>query len=1817
MVQPPSPNTDKDDVARHSSLVSILRERAVQQPDNPAYTFLIDGEEEGATLNYFEVDLRARAIGATLQRLGASNNPVLLVYPPGIDFMLAFYGCLYAGAIAVPTQPPGNGHKNSESLARFQAIIDDAKPLAVLSVSALTPKLKTLTINQGGVIPEHWVATDDLSVSLARHWRDPELEAEALSLFQYTSGSTSSPKGVMVSHRNLLANSEYIDYGFEHDSQSISLSWLPHSHDMGLINGIIQPLYKGFRSYLMSPAAFIQSPYRWLKAISRYRVTHSGGPNFAYELCVRKINAEQRAALDLSCWEIAFNGAEPVRKQTLVDFAEAFAPCGFHLNAFYPAYGLAEATLKVTGGRRAGGPVFIALDDAALERNSAIEISAAAEKGRSLVGAGSMACGTKVVIADPDSAVLCGPAEIGEVWVSGPGVARGYWNREEETESAFRAFLKDTGEGPFLRSGDLGFLKDGELFITGRIKDLIIIRGVNHYPQDIELSVERCHPSLRPGGGAAFSVEMGGREQLVVAQEIDVRRQPDLDEVIASIRRAVAENHELQAYAIALLKPGALPKTTSGKLQRRLCRSLFLEGGLDAISVWRAPDVEKADAFFAETSPPGTDESLTEWLRSLLASKIGIPAPSVDLDQPITRYGLDSLTAVELAHSVETGLGVTLPMTSFLESPSISQLAERLRLDLNRKDSSQDASASAAPEAEREDREVEEAPLSFGQHSLWFLHKLAPESAAYNISLPLLMKTELDLPALKRAFQSLVDRHASLRASFGVSNGEPFQRIHNRMEARFEVEDASQWSSELLSERLDEEAYRPFKLDSGRLFKVKVFIRSQGETVLLVTAHHIITDLWSLAVILRELGILYSAETRGLAAALPHCEFQYIDYVRWELRMLASPEGERLLSYWRRQLDGVSPVTNLPTDRPRPKIQTYRGAACAFNLDAEQTGQLKELSRESGATLYMTLLAAFQTLIHRYTGQQDLIVGSPAAGRDRAELAGLVGYLVNPIGLRADFSGSPTFRSFLDQVRRTVIEALEHSRYPFPLLVKQLQIERYADRSPLFQVFFAFQKAQIASESRITSLALGAKGARIKLGELDLESMSLEHRVAQFDLTLVMTEIDGELSGSFEYNADLFDRLTIERMTGHFQLLVKEILADHDKRVSLLQLLTESETRTILGQWNETSVNYGAFDNLHQLFELQVELTPDAVAVVYEDECLTYGELNRQANRLAYWLRSMGVEPDGRVCVLMERSIELVIGLLGVLKAGGAYLPLDPEYPPERLSFMIRDAGAKIVLTQERFTQNVIDLNLKTLCLDKEKDRAVIATEDTRDLPKQTAGDSLAYVIYTSGSTGEPKGAMNTHRGIINRLLWMQAAYGLTENDRVLQKTPYSFDVSVWEFFWPLITGAGLVMARPGGHRESEYLARLIAKQGITTLHFVPSMLQVFLEEPKLAECRSIRRVICSGEALTVELQDRFFARFDAELHNLYGPTEAAVDVTFWACERQSEKTSVPIGRPIANTQIYILDKETRPAPVAVTGALHIAGVGVARGYLNRPDMTAEKFVPSPFSREPGERMYETGDLARFLPDGAIEFLGRSDYQVKIRGFRIELGEIERALAAHPAVREVVVVARETGTRDKAIVAYLSPAQENQNSALSGSDLRKYLQAKLPEYMIPSAYVLLEMMPLTPNGKLDRRALPPPEYESEREYLAPRTEIERGLAAVFSEVLGREKVGVNDNFFELGGHSLLATQALTRIIEKFNVEVPFRQLFEAPTVGGLAEAVSELLAGGGERVNPITRISRPIDETLLADLDQLTDQEVEALLVDYTVQGEEGNGRRS
>jgi amino acid adenylation domain-containing protein/FkbM family methyltransferase len=1618
MAQHLSIDLEKEDVADHSSLVSLLRQRARRQPDSPVYTPLIDGEQEGDTLAFFEVDLHARAIGAALQALGADQQRALLVYPPGTDFVLAFYGCLYAGAIAVPTQAPLNRSKNNQSLARFQGILSDASPLAVLTTAAMLPKLKSLADDLPNSSLIHWIATDEISTQMADRWEDVEASPDALALLQYTSGSTASPKGVMVSHRNLLANSEYIDYGFEHTAQSVALSWLPHSHDMGLINGIIQPLYKGFRCFLMPPAAFIQSPYRWLKAISHYRVTHSGGPNFAYELCLRKITAEQRASLDLSCWAVAFNGAEPVRKQTLEDFAEAFAPCGFRLNAFYPAYGLAEATLKVTGGRRGNPPVFITLDAAALEKNKVVEQAASTAKVRSLVGAGAPACDTTVVLARPDSGERCAPDEVGEIWVSGPGVAQGYWNRKDETEKVFRAFLKDTGRGPFLRTGDTGFERNGELFITGRIKDLIIIRGVNHYPQDIELSVERSHAALRPGAAAAFPIEADGREQLVVAQELDFRQEPDLRDVVDSIRRAIAENHEVQVYAIALLKPGAIPKTTSGKVQRALCRSLFLESGLDAVSIWQAPALDGRDAVSARSVPYNADEPIAEWLRSLLATRLGVAPDEIDLARPITRYGVDSLVAIELMHGIQSTFGIVLSLSDFLDSPSVLQLAGQVKGRLDSGHARQNLPAEA---------QEGDFPLSAGQQSLWFMHQVAPLSTAYNIPVAVRVASEVDAAALRRAFQQLTDRHAMLRTTFSSSQGEPFQRVHKDFKVNFESEDASTWTEARQKERLAEEVSQVFDLEKGPLFRVKLFSRSPQDHVLLLVVHHIVADLWSLAALLEELGPLYSAKD-GRRPSLEPLRCQYTDHVRWEAERLAGPEGGRLSAYWERQLSGTATVLDLPSDRPRPRFQSFNGASLVFRIGPELTDKIKGAGRERNATLYMTLLAAFQALLHRYTGQEDFVIGSPTSGRSRMETAKVVGYFVNPLVMRARVSPAESFNTILSRARQTVIEALDHEDYPFPLLVKQLQPERDVSRSPVFQVLFALQKSHLLVDEGLAHFLMGTEGSSLKLGDLSLESMLLEKRVAQFDLSLLMTEIGEELFGTIEYNTDLFDEATVARMAEQFQVLIQSMVTDPDLHISRCEMLTAVERR-LLAQWADTSVDYGEGEILSGLFERQAERTPLAIALAFEDQELTYDELNRRANKLARRLKRGGVGPDVIAGVMMERSIEIVVALLGILKAGGAYLPLDPNYPRERLSFMLEDARPKVILTQQRFVERVASQAISVMSLDAEWD--ALSDESERNLEASALGDGLAYVIYTSGSTGKPKGAMNTQRAITNRLLWMQAAYGLDASDRVLQKTPFTFDVSVWEFFWPLITGAKLVLARPGGHQDSTYLVNLISRSKITTLHFVPSMLHAFLDNSGVTECHSVRRVICSGEALSADLQRRFFARLDSELHNLYGPTECAVDVTFWECEKEPERARVPIGRPIANIQIHILDAQLQPAAIGVAGELHIAGEGLARGYLGRPDLTAEKFIPNPFAAEPGARMYKTGDLARRLAGGEIEYLGRIDHQVKVRGFRIEPGEVESALASHEAVREAVVMAREYGPGDTRLTAYVVPAVDH------------------------------------------------------------------------------------------------------------------------------------------------------------------------------------------
>ena len=1063
---------------------------------------------------------------------------------------------------------------------------------------------------------------------------------------------------------------------------------------------------------------------------------------------------------------------------------------------------------------------------------------------------------------------------------------------------------------------------------------------------------------------------------------------------------------------------------------------------------------------------------------------------------------------------------------------------------------------------EKVGQKASEHPLSYAQQALWFLYLNHPDSAAYNVAFSVEIHSSVDINSMQRTLQGLVNRHEALRTTFELREGAAVQIVYGFKAVDFQIIETETDNDAVLHQRVVDAYQQPFDLENGAAMRVRLFRRSECSYVLLLTFHHIICDAWSIWLLVDEFLRLYEADTAGQRVILPKQNYRYADYIEWQAKLLQGAHGKELEEYWGQQLSGHFPVLALPTDRPRPVIQSMRGKSYRFALSNELTHGLHALSKSEGVTLYMTLLAAFQVLLHRYSGQDDILVGSPSAGRSQSDFAGIVGLFVNQMVLRVNLSDDPQFLSFLQQVRQTVLSALVHQDYPFYYLVQQLQPERDASRSLIFQSYFILQKPQ-QELGELSRLLQANSTETVNLAGLEMQFYDLPQMEGQFDLTLEMFDQGDALSAAFKYNPDLFDESSIVRLARHFHVLLNGIVSNPKRTVSELPLLGEEEYQALLFEWNATQAGYDLSKTLHQWIEEQAAQTPEALAAEFENQLLTYRQLNEKANRLAHLLQQWGVGPDVLVGVCLERSLNLVVALLAVLKAGGAYLPLDPDYPKDRLAFMLEDSKTPVLLTEQKWLSVFENLPDRTRCFCFDRDSNDFATLPGTNPLNSVSAEHLAYTIYTSGSTGKPKGAMNTHEGICNRLLWMQEAYQLTAGDRILQKTPFSFDVSVWEFFWPLMNGACLVLAKPEGHKDSAYLAGLIAKQLITRVHFVPSMLQIFLQEPDLAaQCRSLKQVVCSGEALSLELQNRFFQQLpEAALDNLYGPTEAAIDVSYWRCRPDTALATVPIGKPIANIQLYLLDAQLQPLPIGVAGELHIGGVGLARGYLNRPELTAEKFIAHPFSQEKNARLYKTGDLARYLNDGNIEYLGRLDHQVKIRGFRIELGEIENTLLVQADIRDAAVVVDQQHD-DKRLIAYVVPVQGKQ---LSVSKLRQSLEAVLPVYMVPGFFVVLEALPLTASGKLDRRALPAPQQGQlhvENAFVKPENETERQLAEIWQNVLKLDRVGIHDNFFELGGHSLLLVQVYRTLQQRFGDTLSLVELFQYPTVHALAKRLN-------------------------------------------------------
>ncbi len=2628
--------------AEADSLVALLARRAGEDPTAELFSFLPAGDASGPiVLNRGDLDRRARALAVRLQARGLAGGRALLLYPPGLEFLVAFFGCLYARVVAVPAYPP----RPNRPMGRMMSIVDDARPAAVLTCAPLRADSARWAAGIPGLDGVEVLYSDEEGGSHG-DWIDPGATGDTLAFLQYTSGSTAAPKGVMITHGNLLANSACIRAVFGSAPGERGVFWLPLFHDMGLIGGVIQTLYCGGASTLLSPVSFLQRPLRWLEAIGRTGATISGAPNFAYDLCVETTTPEQRAALDLGRWRVAFNGAEPIRAETLERFAEAFAPAGFRPEAFLPCYGLAEATLLVSGDPTGRRPSVLSIDSEALGRG---EVAASSGRSARVVSSGRPADGHVVAIVDPATGLARPDDHVGEIWVAGPSVAEGYWDRPDESRRTMGASLAGHDGRAFLRTGDLGFLHGGELFVTGRIKDMVILRGRNIYPQDVERAAERCHPALRTGGAAAFAVELAGEERLAIVVETE-RRIPDgaAEDILAAIRRGVAESLDVEVSAIRLIRPASLPRTSSGKVRRHACRDAFLDGTLETIGGWtyredatapavapradgtpapasrasvltwlaarvaeplgirpeevdvRAPlagfgigslqavrlaselegwlgrklsptlvydyptievlagflageapddaaappvrpawsggrepiaivgigcrfpgasdpaafwkllhdgresigpapvgrwddrelrehdfprrggflkDIDLFDAAFfgisareanyldpqqrmllevawealedggqvpdrlagtpvgvfigigtydysliqaergggalgyritgnsgsiaanrishffdfrgpslaidtacssslvavhlacrslwdgesevalaggsnlllqaqvfaglarsgflspdgrcktfdaqadgyvrgegaaivvlkplsraqadgdpiyavirggavnqdgrsngltapsrqaqeavlraayrhagiapgqvdyveahgtgtplgdpielaalgsvlaegrdagrpcrlgsvktnvghleaaagvaglikaalalhhraipaslnfsrpnphvdldalplriatglepwprtgeparagvnsfgfggtnahvvLEEAPrprsvgvrrapeiPGvedlviplsarTPEALTElcrsfrdlvtaatdgfdlrdlaysagarrghlehrlalivagrddaigaldavlrgephvsvvagrrrpdfrgapvfvfseggglslsaaralfrrdpafrgaiercdralgrslltgvdgpgcddaprfaiqvalaalweswgivpgarigagigeiaaahasgrlsiedaakliaaadrpssdglrdelatlaaaghdvflmigthpglaatiresvgadhpaplvlsslragdsgleslrwsaaflyaagfevdwsrvstpgrfvrlptypwrrerywieeesprrtamtvpaagtnghanghhastngvhrnptasgmpiddivdFLRGRAAGLLGVSPLDVALDRPLMAMGLDSIVAMELKSDIDAHLGVKLPFSVLIEGGSILGVAERALEHVGNAATAPPSSRAPAPQGPPDgDRP------SHGQKMLWYAHQFAPTGAAYHIAGAGLVRAALDLGAFRRALRRVIDRHEALRSTFPAVDEAPVLRVSNADAIAAEegrwlfIEDASSLDADLIPARLTERVRRAFDLEDGPLFRLHLLSRSAFEHVILVVMHHIIGDFLSTGVFLDDLGRAYVEEIGGPSAAWPTLPLRFGDFVRGQDEMLATDEGERLWDYWRGQLAGPLPVLDLPTDRPRSVLRGDRGRTLHDILEAGQTEALLALGEAQGASLYTVLLAALQVLLARWAGQDEVIVGSPVAGRTRPGLEGTVGYFVNMLPMRAGLADDPRFDEFLARVRRTVAVALEHQDFPFSLMVDRLQESPDPSRSPIFQVMYAHQRTQRLDEQGLAPFALGVAGARMDLHGLPVESVALDRQTALFELTL-MTARDGDrLRLAWEYSTDLFAERTVESMATGFRSLLAAITADPGRRLSDLPAFSTEDRHRVLEWWSAGPEVSHEDSGIHERFEREAAAAPDAPALVFAEGSLTYGALNRLANLVARHLIERGIGPEAIVGLLLESWPLRLVGLLGVLKAGAAYLPLDPEHPAERLASSFEDSGATVLLSEEALRDRLPPFESAAVVLLNDV-LDTVSDDDPGNPCVAVDDDQLAYVIYTSGTMGRPKGVMVSQRALMAVASAWERLYDLRGTiRRHLQAAPFAFDVFTGDWVRALTTGGTLVACPRHVLLDPARLDDLIRRQHIDGLELVPALAEALAEHIE-ATPLPLRLLAVGSDTLRSGLLHRLRRLLSpgARVVNSYGLTEAAVDSTCFDPGPDDEALTesdapAPIGRPIPGTRAYVLDGRLNPVAPGVVGQLHIGGDGLARGYVGDPARTAERFLPDPHSGEPGARMYATGDRARWRDGGVLELLGRSDGQVKVRGVRIELAEVEAAMARHPAIKQAVVVAREGARGEKRLAGYFVPVE---SADIAAADLRRWLRDRLPEAMVPSWVIAVASLPLTSNGKVDRSALPAPNEDgdatSSGEYGAPRTAAEERLAAIAADLLERDRVGIHDNFFELGIDSIVGIRFVSRARQAGLALDPAR-LFRTPTIAGLAAALSEDHRYGGE-----------------------------------------------
>ncbi|BFU96642.1 MAG: putative Multi-domain non-ribosomal peptide synthetase [Nitrospira sp.] len=1708
--------------------------RCGRDPQGTAYAYVRDDLELGEHYTYEQLAGQVGRLAMQLRRHAEPGARALLLFSPGLDVVCAFWASILAGLVPVPAPPP-DPLRSKNSLPGLLAILEDASVSLILTTSGVEATLAHLSAEIGVALPPS-ITLDQLQGPLSSEQQDQTPHAEqgsSIVYLQYTSGSTTRPRGVMISHGNVLAQCHGLTVSMSVGAGSRSLCWLPYFHDYGLVHGIIGPFYAGIPAFLMSPVTFIRRPLRWLEAVGRWKISHSGAPNFAYEACVQAATKRPDWTAELGGWAVASCGAEPIRSSTIEQFCEVFAPHGFKQTALMPAYGLAEATLVVTSAHVDEAPLLLSVAADKLELNRVEPKAGHGDGIRTLVGCGRPLPDVQIRIVNPTTLVDCPPGEVGEVWVSGPNVSEGYWNRTELNDETFVS----AGQDRYLRTGDLGFQHAGQLFVAGRLKDLIILNGRNLYPQDLELAVEGCHVGLRRGGCAAFTIEAERAEQLMIVQELERVRDLDIDAVAISIRTAIAEFCGAPVHAVVFVRSGAIPRTSSGKIQRRACRAAYLTRTLAIVASHTATDLSDP-ASEGEARPPALAEDDREAaLIHAFADCAGIAPDQVRMDRPMVGYGLDSLKVTLFKHRLESDFGIDV---------TFGQLFGQCTLrDLARMDNARVSSSRQPPnEADSQLPALRPCNLSPGQRRLWFIEQVHPGGALNHIVLAMRLCGLLDRGRLQDSLTELVRRHRLLRAGYSVVADEVQEQVMTAVDVRmrhFSLADLPTRSTDDEVRRwIKEETLVPFDLRTPPLLRALLLDRGPDEHILVLTVHRLIADGWSLRVLMRELAAIYNADGEARGLPLPS-EQGYRDYVETQ-REGTSPEGASQLNYWKRLLAHYPSALQIPTDRIRPRVRRYLGGARYRTPGKSILEEIEPFCRREGVTKFMLLYAAFAVWLQRCARADDIAVGSVVANRRLSGWEQAIGYFANTVVLRLNLADVGTVRDLLSRSRSVVAGAYDHQDVPFERVVETLNAQGDGSPAVPFNVMIVWEDDPLAD------LAF----RDIRASHLPVEDVAVE-----FDLTLLVLNRREGLELVMLYDKEIFDGSTIDRMLDQILVLAQTMVAHPAMLLADLPLMDEAGRRLVLEDWNATGAELACEDTIPDLLARQVEASPDHPAVVCGETRLSYRDLDVQSTALARVICGVTKGNPVRVGLCVERSVYSLVGLFSILKAGAAYVPVDPGAPEQRQRLIFEDAGVSLVITQRHLRMQLPFADDKVIELEGLQEPGA-STRPTGPL-SPIRPDQLAYIIYTSGSTGRPKGVEVTHRALQHSLAARLHYYGAGA-ERCLLTFPLAFDGSMTSIFWSTLYGGTLIVPPEDSARDADQLVALIARHAVTHMVLIPSLYEVMLRQGSPSLLQTLRVVVTAGESLLPDVVHRHYERLpNVSLYNEYGPTEATVWTTVYQTNGTEQGVRVPIGRPIANATIYLLNPSLQPVPVGVVGELYLGGSGLARGYHNQPELTRERFVDNPF--RPGTRLYRTGDLGLFRQDGNIEFIGREDEQVKLRGYRIELGEVEANLRTLPGIHDAVAVVQAAPAAGPMLVAFVTT---DHKPAPASSYLLGLLRRKVPSYMVPAAIVVLDALPLLPSGKVDRTALRQ-RIEATQPTGAsparPRDQIEQSLIELWSEILGRSGQDVHESFFTLGGHSLLASQVVSRVREVFRVELPIRSLFDDPTIAGLADRI--------------------------------------------------------